>query len=243
MEEMMQPGWEHLVDSVRSGNTSFEKVFGQDFFSYLHENPERSAGFNQAMSRATESTAAVLPEAFDFARFATIADVGGGDGTLLAAVLREYPSANGILHDTEDGLAQAPETLRRHGLVDRCTLAPGDFFASVPEGADVYLIKSILHDWSDQQCVEILAHCRQVLPADGRVLIIEPVLPEVVDPRSVGLYLGDLNMLVNWGGRERTRQEFDEVCRQAGLEILSVVPLGGPGFCLIEAKAIALGVA
>ncbi|MGW0555411.1 methyltransferase [Streptomyces sp. NPDC002926] len=238
MERLMQPGWEHLTDSLRTGDTSFEKAFGKDFFSYLKDHPERSAGFNEAMSQATRATAAVLPGAFDFGRFTTVADIGGGDGTLLAGVLRENTSLTGILYDTEEGLAQAPETMRRDGLTDRCSLAPGDFFTSVPEGADVYLIKSILHDWSDDRCVTILSHVREVLPADGRVLIVEPVLSEVVDPHAVGLYLGDINMLVNWGGRERTRAEFDEVCHRAGLEVVSVGQLGGPGFCLIEARAI-----
>jgi hypothetical protein len=238
MEKMMRPGWDFLADSVRSGDTSFEKVFDKDFFSHLKEHPELYAGFNGAMSQATRGTAAVLPGAYAFERFRKVADIGGGNGTLLAAVLREHPSLTGILYDTEEGLAQASETLRRDGLLDRCAVLPGDFFASVPEGAQAYLIKSILHDWPDDQCVTILGHCRAVLPADGRVLIVEPVLPEVVDPGGVGLYLGDLNMLVNWGGRERTRAEFDEVCHRAGLEIVSVTPLPGIGFSLIEARAV-----
>ncbi|MGW0702200.1 methyltransferase [Streptomyces sp. NPDC002867] len=238
MEQVMRPGWEYLADSVRTGDTSFEKAFGKDFFSYLKDHPERSAGFNEAMSQATRATAEVLPDAFDFGRFGTVADIGGGDGTLLAGVLRAHTSLSGILYDTAEGLAQAPETLRREGLTERCSPVPGDFFTSVPEGADIYLVKSILHDWPDDRCVMILSHIREVLPADGRVLIVEPVLSEVVDPHAVGLYLGDLNMLVNWGGRERSRAEFDEVCHRAGLEIVSVTPLGGPGFCLIEARAI-----
>ncbi|MFF4442357.1 methyltransferase [Streptomyces sp. NPDC001621] len=237
MEEMMKPGWEHLTDSLRTGDTSFMKVFGKDFFSYLKDHPERSEGFNEAMSQATRSTAAALPGAYDFSRFNAVADIGGGDGTLLAAVLREHPALTGILYDTAEGLSQAPQTLRRDGLEDRCSAIPGDFFVSVPQGADAYLIKSILHDWPDEKCVTILSHIRAVLPAGGRVLIVEPVLSEVADPRAVGQYLGDLNMLVNWGGRERTRAEFDAMCRLAGLEVVSVMPLPGPGFSLIEARA------
>lgn len=237
MEKMMRPGWDYLADSVRTGETSFEKIFGMDFFSHLKEDPERYAGFNGAMSQATRAAAAVLPGVLDFGRFGTVADVGGGDGTLLAAVLREHPSLAGILYDTEEGLAQAPQTLRRDGLQDRCAVVPGDFFTSVPAGADAYLVKSILHDWPDDRCVTILGHCRDVLAADGRVLIVEPVLAETVEPRAVGQYLGDLNMLVNWGGRERTRAEFEVICRQAGLEIRSVTPLTGLGFSLIEAGA------
>ncbi|GGR88692.1 methyltransferase [Streptomyces aureoverticillatus] len=237
--EMIRP-WEHLDDSVRSGHTAFDRVFGTDFFDYLRQHPELSAKFNAAMSQATRETAAVLPGAVDFGRFTTVMDVGGGDGTLLSAVLRRYPALTGVVYDTEEGLAQAPETLRRDGLADRCSLVTGDFFRAVPdgaEGADLHMLKSIVHDWSDEQVVTILSHCRAALPPGGRVLIIEPVLPEVVDPETAGLtYLSDLNMLVNVGGRERTRAEFEEVCGQAGLTVTSVTPLpGAEPFFAVEA--------
>ncbi|MFD5701880.1 methyltransferase [Streptomyces lasiicapitis] len=229
--------WEHLDDSVRSGDTSFDQVFGTDFFDHLKQHPDLSAKFNAAMSQATQETAAVLPGAVDFGRFTTVMDVGGGDSTLLSAVLREHPALTGVVYDTEEGLAQAPETLRRGGLTDRCSLVAGDFFRSVPDGADLYMMKSILHDWSDEQVVTILGHCRAALPPGGRVLIVEPVLPEVVDPETAGLtYLSDLNMLVNVGGRERTRAEFEEVCRRAGLAVASVTPLpGAEPFFAVEA--------
>ncbi|MEU5951178.1 methyltransferase [Streptomyces sp. NPDC047525] len=236
-EPTMLRAWEHLDDSVRTGEVAFDAIFGKDFFSHLKEFPDLSAEFNAAMSQASRATAAALPHAFDFGRFTTVTDVGGGDGTLLSAVLREHPTLAGVIYDTEEGLAQAPTTLERQGLTARCSLAAGDFFRSVPGGADVYLLKSIVHDWSDEQAVTILTHCREVLPPAGRVLIVEPVLPEVVDAKAAGLtYLTDLNMMVNVGGRERTRADFDEVCRKAGLSLTSVTPLEqADPFCLIEA--------
>ncbi|MFE0136784.1 methyltransferase [Streptomyces sp. NPDC059037] len=238
-EPTMLRAWEHLDDSVRTGDIAFDAVFGKDFFSHLKELPALSAEFNAAMSQAATATAAALPLAFDFGRFTTVADVGGGDGTLLGGVLRAHPALTGVIYDTQEGLAQAPTTLERQGLTERCSLVAGDFFRSVPEGADLYLMKSILHDWTDDQAVTILAHCREVLPPAGRVLIVEPVLPEVVDPETAGLtYLTDLNMLVNVGGRERTRADFEDVCRRAGLSLTSVTPLTqAPPFCLIEATA------
>ncbi|UQT61359.1 methyltransferase [Streptomyces durmitorensis] len=238
-EPTMLRAWEHLDDSVRTGDVAFDTIFGKDFFSHLKEFPDLSAEFNAAMSQASRATAAVLPHAFDFGRFTTVTDVGGGDGTLLSAVLREHPALTGVVHDTEEGLAQAPTTLERQGLTARCSLAAGDFFQSVPGGADVYLLKSIVHDWSDEQAVTILTHCREALPPAGRVLIVEPVLPEVVDAETAGLtYLTDLNMMVNVGGRERTRADFEEVCRRAGLALTSVTPLEqAEPFCLIEATA------
>ncbi|MGW6564442.1 methyltransferase [Streptomyces sp. NPDC054975] len=237
--------WDGLDSSVRTGGIAFDAVFGTDFFSHLGRHPELSADFNAAMSQASEETAAALPHAYDFGRFTSVTDVGGGDGSVLAGVLAAHPALTGVLHDTKDGLAQAPKTLDRHGVAHRCSLAPGDFFRSVPGGSELYLLKSVLHDWSDDQAVTILGHCREVLPPGGRVLIVEPVLPEVVGTGAAAhaadggiTYLSDLNMLVNLGGRERTRKDFEEVCHRAGLSVVSVTPLvEAAPFSLIEAMA------
>ncbi|MBM7170537.1 methyltransferase [Streptomyces sp. G44] len=244
-DPVLTRAWERLDGSVRTGAIAFDGVFGTDFFSHLARHPELSAEFNAAMSQAAGEAAAALPRAYDFGRFTVVADVGGGDGTLLAGVLAAHPALSGVLYDTAEGLAQAPETLRRHGVGDRCSVVAGDFFHSVPKGADAYLVKSILHDWTDDQAVTILGHCREVLPPGGRVLILEPVLPEVVDPGpEPGLtegaltYLSDLNMLVNVGGRERTRRDFEDVCDRAGLRVTSVTPLTEAApFSVIEAAA------
>ncbi|MFK0174888.1 methyltransferase [Streptomyces xanthochromogenes] len=236
--------WEHLDTSVRTGDVAFDDVFGADFFSHLAQHPELSSAFNTAMSQATGLAADVLPHAFDFGRFASVTDVGGGDATLVGAVLAAHPALVGVVLDSAEGLAQAPDTLRRLGLTERCSLVAGDFFRSVPKGSDLYLIKSVLHDWRDEQAVTILRHCREVLPPDGRVLIVEPVLPETVEAGSDArggqevTYLSDLNMLVNVGGRERTRADFEDLCRRAGLAVVSVVPLEGAApYFLIEAVA------
>ncbi|WP_414503796.1 methyltransferase [Streptomyces sp. NEAU-L66] len=236
----MLRAWERLDESVRTGETSFDAVFGKDFFGHLAEQPELSADFNAAMSDGTRDTAAVLPSAFDFGRFTTVADIGGGDGTLLAAILRAHPSLGGILFDSAEGLAQAGTKLAREGLADRCSLVAGDFFATAPVGADVYLLKSVIHDWNDAQCTDILRHCRRVIPDGGRLLIVEPVLPPVVDASVSGVvYLSDLNMLVNVGGRERTRDDFAQLCRAAGFEIRTVTRLPEPSrFSVIEAAPV-----
>ncbi|MER5297084.1 methyltransferase [Streptomyces pharetrae] len=237
--------WEHLDGSIRTGEVAFDAVFGTDFFSHLAQHPELSADFNEAMSQAVSETAAALPYAFDFDRFSTVTDVGGGDGTLLAGVLAAHPGLTGAVFDTAQGLVEAPKTMARHGVKERCSLIAGDFFRSVPEGSDLYMMKSILHDWTDDQAVTILSHCREVLPPGGLVLIVEPVLPEVVDTSAEAdvtdggvTYLSDLNMLVNLGGRERTRRDFEEVCHRAGLSLTSVTPLTDAApFSLIEAVA------
>jgi predicted O-methyltransferase YrrM len=233
----MLRAWERLDDSVRTGRTAFDDVFGTDFFAHLKEHPELSARFNAAMSQGTRATAAALPAAYDFGRFGTVVDVGGGDGTLLAAVLRAHPTCRGVLHDTPEGLAQARETLERAGVEDRCELRTGDFFASVPDGGDLYLLKSVIHDWDDERAATILRHCRDALPEHGRVLVVEPVLRPTVDGSTPPvMYLTDLNMLVNVGGRERTRAEFETLLDRAGLTVTAVTPLPPPlAFSLIEA--------
>ncbi|MFJ5588426.1 methyltransferase [Streptomyces noursei] len=232
--------WGHLDDSVRTGAPAFDTVFGTDFFGYLAERPALSAQFNAAMSQGTADTAALLPAAFPFGRFATVADVGGGDGTLLAGVLRTHPTLRGILFDRAEGLAQAGSRLARDGLADRCSLVTGDFFATAPDGADLYLLKSVLHDWNDEQCRQILGHLRRVVPDAGRLLIVEPVLPAVADASGdVIRYLSDLNMLVNVGGRERTRDDFERLCRSAGFAVRGVTPLPRPNrFSVIESEPV-----
>ncbi|AJE85799.1 putative O-methyltransferase [Streptomyces albus] len=236
-DPVMLRAWDHLGDSVRSGEPSFDAVFGTDFFSHLKQHPALSAQFNASMSQGSRLAAAVLPGAYDFGRFRTVVDVGGGDGTLLAAILREHPGLRGVVYDTEEGLAQAAETFARAGVADRASCVAGDFFSFAPEGGDLYLLKSVVHDWNDEQCTRILGHCRAVLPPEGRLLLVEPTLPAVVPPDAPPLmYLSDLNMLVNLGGRERTEEDFTALCRAAGFQAPVFRQLPPPqAFRLIEA--------
>ncbi|MEO3751819.1 methyltransferase [Streptomyces sp. B6B3] len=233
--------WDRLEDSVRTGKPVFSEVFGKEFFDWLRDDAELSAVFNGAMSHGTRAAAAVLPAHYDFSRFRTVVDVGGGDGTLLAAILRAHPAVRGVLFDSAEGLAQADATLRRAGVADRCEPRTGDFFAGVPDGGDVYLLKSVLHDWDDERSATILRHCRAAMADGGRVLIVESLLPPVVaSPDSSGAsplpYLSDLSMLVGFGGRERTREDFDTLCTTADLTLTAVTPLPPPHpYTLLEA--------
>jgi hypothetical protein len=225
--------WQRLDDAVGTGNTTFEAVFGTDFFAHLRANPALSATFNASMSAGTRLTATVLPDHYPFDRFTTVADIGGGDGTLLAAILDKHRGLRGILYDSEEGGAQASTTLSGYDV----TIRTGDFFAEAPAGADLYLIKSVLHDWDDDRCVTILRNCREVIPAHGRLLIVEPVLPDTVDGSMAPVvYLSDLNMLTILGGRERTRAEFEELCLRAGFTLTDVIQLPPPvAFSVLEA--------
>ncbi|MFC3995041.1 ArsR family transcriptional regulator [Nocardiopsis sediminis] len=236
-DPVMLRAWERLDHSVETGRTAFDEVFGTDFFDHLKGEPELSALFNAAMSQATRRAAAVLPDAYDFGRFHTVMDIGGGDGTLLREILRRHSGLRGIVFDSEAGAAQAGDTFAAAGIADRCTVATGDFFESVPEGADLHVVKSVLHDWDDRRSAQILRHCRWALPDHGRLLAIEPVLPDVVDSTiSSRIYLSDLNMLVNVGGLERTRDDFARLFHNAGFTLISAFPLpAGTGFWTLEA--------
>ncbi|HEX2284578.1 MAG TPA: methyltransferase, partial [Mycobacterium sp.] len=236
----MLGAWRELDHAVRTGETTFDRVHGTTFFGYLAERPELSAQFNAAMRQGTALTAQQLPTAYDFSRFRTVADIGGGDGTLLSAVLAAHPHLHGILFDTAEGLAQADDTFKTVGVIDRCATSVGDFFSGAPAGAALYMIKSVLHDWDDERCRTILGHVRAVIPDDGRLLIIEPVFPPKVDgTQPPTMYLSDLNMLVNLGGRERTRAEFEQLCSDTGFRLTSVTPLPPPAaFSLLEAEPV-----
>ncbi|WP_220449302.1 methyltransferase [Nonomuraea longispora] len=238
-DPFMTRAWEHLADSVRTGQTSFDKVFGAGFFTHLGRRPDLSARFNAAMSQGSRATADALPAHYDFGRFSTVVDVGGGDGTVLAAILKAYPALHGVLYDTAEGMAQAAGTFERAAVTDRAEQVAGDFFVSVPPGGDLYLLKSVIHDWNDEQCAGILRRCAERLPAHGRVLIIEPLLPPQAGQVKGGLaYLSDLNMLVNVGGRERTPEEFENLCHLAGLSTPVITTLPQPhAFAMIEAAA------
>lgn len=231
----MLDAWRLLDGAVRSGGTVFDQVFGTDFFDHLGQQPVLSEQFNTAMRQSAMIAARVLPTAFDFGRYTTLADIGGGNGTLISSILHAHPGLRGILYDTTKGIAQANGTLTAAGLSDRCARESGDFFASVPAGADLYLLKSIIHDWDDERAGLILRNCRSVIPEHGRLLIVEPVLPAVAEPRSAQAFLSDLNMLVNLGGQERTREEFATLLAASGFELADITPLPPARFALIEA--------
>jgi ubiquinone/menaquinone biosynthesis C-methylase UbiE len=163
----------------------------------------------------------------------TVVDVGGAHGQLLAAVLEADPSLKGVLFDTAQVVATAAAEMTARGRADRCKLVAGDFFASAPAG-DVYLLKHILHDWDDAQCVTILRNCRQAMNAGGRVLIVEMVLPEDDTPSMAQMM--DINMLVLLPGKERTLAEYGDLCRAAGLKVTATHPTHSP-YTVVEARA------
>ncbi|MFD0900462.1 methyltransferase [Actinomadura sediminis] len=229
-------GWRELKSAVLTGRCAFKERNGLDFFGYLNAHPELYRSLNLAMRSGSQVIAKEIAAAYDFPEGATVMDVGGGDGTLLSAILAAHPRLKGMLFDTAAGVAQAEATLGEAHVASRCTVTAGDFFESVPRGARIYMLKSVLHDWDDTAAREILRNCRAAIPDDGRLLIFEPVL-DTSGAGSGTLYsrLSDLNMMNALGGRERTREDFEDLCRAAGFEVARVGRLDPVDISLIEA--------
>jgi hypothetical protein len=187
------------------------------------------------MTGWTNQLAGAVLDSYDFSRFGTVVDVGGGHGTLLAAILRRHSATRGILFDLAHVVSGAEGLFTAAGVADRCARVGGDFFESVPAGGDAYVLAQILHDWDDDRSVVILEHCRQVMPDHGKLLVVEQVLPDGDEP-SFGKWL-DLHMLVMTTGRERTTPEYDTLLRTAGFALTRVVPTPA-GASVVEASPI-----
>jgi hypothetical protein len=227
--------WGDVLYSVRTGTTAFEKQFGTSYFAYLAQHPEADRVFNEAMTGGVAQIVGAVLEAYDFSPFTTVVDVGGSYGTMLAAILRHHPATHGILFDQPHVVAAAGEQLAMAGVAERCTTVGGDFFVEVPAGGDAYVLAQILHDWDDEHSVAILRQCRRAMPAYGKLLVVELVLPPGEEP-FFGKWL-DLHMLVLLGARERTATEYEALFRAAGFTLGRVVPTtAGPS--IVEGIAV-----
>jgi O-methyltransferase len=221
--------WEFLEHSLRTGETAFRKVHDDGVFAYLSKNPEQNHIFNAAMtSKAHRDIAAVLP-VYDFSQFKTIADIGGGRGHLLRAILKQSPQTAGILFDQPHVVAETkPEK------AEKLTVVSGNFFTDRMPAADAYLLMNIIHDWADAESIQILSAIRRDMPAHARVLIIESVVPAGPGPHfSKEL---DINMMVLPGGKERTQEEYVELASKCGLRLQRVVETQSP-YSLLEMTA------
>ena len=214
--------WAELEQTIRSGENAFERVHGKNAWQYRAEHPNDSAVFDAWMTSQTGAVNAAIVNGFDFSRFAHVVDVGGGHGALLAAILETNPEAQGTLFDQKHVVADAPTR-------ERMRTVAGSFFESVPSGGDAYVLKSVIHDWADEEAVAILRACAAVLSGDARLLLIERDLD---DPVSAWM---DMQMLAMLGGRERTADEYAQLLETVGLHYVGETTLGG-GFALFEAK-------
>ena len=213
-----------LMYSAQTGQPAVDHLFGKPLFSHLQTSPELSRIFNDGMTSFSQMVSTALLQAYDFSGIKVIADLGGGQGALLAAILQKYPSMQGLLLEQEYVLEEARKHFQESGLAGRSGTMAVDFFQSVPTGADAYLMKSIIHDWDDQRAGVILKNCREALRnvEPARLILVEAIVPEGSDPHMSKLT--DMQMLVLAGGRERTREEFQQLLARSGFRMTAVLP-------------------
>ncbi|MDQ5831919.1 MAG: acetylserotonin O-methyltransferase [Actinomycetota bacterium] len=215
-------GWGEIMYSLETGKTGFEKAFGVPVFDYLAQHPEEASLFSEAMVGFHGAEPPAVAAAYDFSDIGTLVDVGGATGNMLAAILTRHPRPRGLLFDLPHVVREAPALFKEHGVADRVRIEAGDFFKTVPAGGDAYLLSHVIHDWDEDQCLTILGHCRKAMQSNGRLLIIEMVLPAGDTPHP-GKIL-DMTMLVIPGGQERTEAEYAALLGKAGFRLAGVVP-------------------
>jgi len=213
--------WGRLLSAVQTGSEVTRATFGMPFFQYVTEHPDRGRIYDAAMNAIHGPETVPMLDAYDFSQFHTVVDVGGGNGLTLAGILQRHPAVRGILFDLPTVAEGARPVLSHLGLSDRCQIVGGDFFSSVPAGGDAYVLRHILHDWDDEQALSILRNCREATGPEGRVLVVESVIPSGNGP-CFGKWV-DLMMLII-GGRERTEEQYRELFSAADLSLSCVVP-------------------
>lgn len=234
-DERQWRAWNNLGHSIKTGQTAYEHAFGLPFYRHLEHDPDAAALFDQAMAGSLTQASTAVAAACDFAGVDRVVDVGGGDGTLLVAILQAHAHLQGVLFERPAAAERAKSHINRAGLAGRCRVAVGDFFQAVPAHASAYILSRVLHVFDDQECAQILANCRRAMKDSGRVLIVERVLPDGNAPSFAKL--GDLNMLVLTGGLERTAAEYRLLLEAAGFALSNIVNTDSE-MSVIEARPV-----
>ena len=224
-EEVNWKPWGELLDTVRTGVNPFEKVFGMDLFKYYEAHPASGAVFNDGMSITTQHDIPEILRNYDFSKGNTFVEIGGGLGRMLFSILASQPSKNGILYDVPHVVKKATPLAIQFQVDDRCRIVGGDFFSSVPEGGDVYLMKRILHDWSDELAMKILHNCHRAMADNGKIVVFETMIhDEYSNPEGK---VNDVHMMmVTPGGKERTSKEFRKLFNAAGFALDNIKQVG-----------------
>jgi hypothetical protein len=215
----------HLFDAVMTGRCATTAALGMGLWDYYQDNPEEAATFARAMGNLSARIAIEVADRYDATRFARIVDVGGSQGTLLAGLLEAAPQATGVLFDRPEVIDEARSMIAARGLAERVELVGGDFFTEVPPGGDLYVLKSVLHNWDDAHALRILANCHQAARPGSTLLVVEGVVPTAPEPSP--LHMVNLLMLVQLGGRERTREQHQVLLEAAGYRLDRVIPPHG----------------
>ena len=215
--------------SLQNGRPGFDQLHGQDSWEHMQSNPQMQTIFNEAMRDLSASISPAVAASFDWSRFPVVADIGGGIGSQLSCILDAHPSCQGVLFDQPAVVAEAPED-------DRIERVGGDFFKEIPVSADAYIMRWILHDWSDEESIALLNRVRKIAGPEARLMVVESVIPETSE-FDMGKWM-DLNMMVMATGRERTAAEFHDLFDQAGFVLEQIVPTPSP-LSIVVGKATA----
>jgi hypothetical protein len=226
-EKYWDDAWAQLLHGVKTGEIPFLKAHGVPAFEYLEKHPDSLKIFGETMTNVSSTENPAIAAAYKFSGIRTLVDVGGGNGSLLASILKANPKLKGVLFDLPSVSTRAKQDryVTAKGIAERCAMESGDFFEAVPKGGDAYIMKRTLHDWDDERCAKILANCCTAMREKGRVLVVDAVISPGNHPDRGKLL--DMQMLII-GGRERTKQEFATLFRDAGLKLIRIVPTKCP---------------
>jgi ubiquinone/menaquinone biosynthesis C-methylase UbiE len=216
--------WAEIDYSIRTGKVAFDKIFGKPIFDYLGEHPDKARIFDAAMVGIHGRESNAVLNAYDFSVFGIVADIGGGNGSQMTEILKKHGRMKGVLFDLPHVIERAKERIQASGLLERCRLVAGNFFDAVPDGADAYVLRHIIHDWDEDKCLTILRNCHRAMRPASKLLVIESVIPAGNEPFH-GKFL-DLVMLLIPGGKERTENEYRALFERAGFELTRIVPTG-----------------
>jgi cyclopropane fatty-acyl-phospholipid synthase-like methyltransferase len=220
--------------TMKTGKPVFKKANGTDLWTYFQQHPKLGEQFNCAMTSLISKGARLILEEYDFSQFDTIIDIGGGQGSMLAGILKKHPHIQGALFELPSVLNSARRLMRERGLTRRCRFYAGDAFKSVPSGYDAYIYQHILHDWSDEKCAVLLKRARKAIPDHGKLVILDAVMVPGNDPHPAKWL--DLYMMVALGGRERTKEDFSKLFTDAGFKLTKAKPL--PVIGIVEAVPV-----
>ena len=214
--------WGQMLRAVATGESAVRQMRGESLFEHMKKRPDMNTAFDRAMTNLTRIETEIFVSTYDFSGASLIADIGGGQGALIAAILSLYPGKQGVLFDLPEVVRQAPALIGSHGVLGRCTIVGGSFFEAVPVRADLYILKNILHDWADEECGAILRAIRRAMPPAARLLLLECVVPGPSRPHYAKIL--DLEMLVAHGGRERTADDFSALLAANGFRLRRIIP-------------------
>jgi O-methyltransferase domain/Dimerisation domain len=228
--DLLADSWSYLTDCVRTGKSAMKIMESRGIVSRWYTDPDANGIFRAVMGTAPAEDYMPIAQAWNFSGRRVVADLGGGGGALISAILKRYPDLTGMLVDRQPSIDAAAPRLRSDGLADRCKLIAADLVESVPTGADVYAMKHVLHGYNDDVAIKILENCRAVIPQDGMVLVLEFVLPDVIsrpDRNLEARFMSDLNMMAVTGGKERSPSEWKPLLKAGGFEMRRIIPTAG----------------